>query len=210
MEECPLCGGRIKEGECRLCGFVPDESLFGDSRDELMEEKSEFKTYTEDERKEKISKSIMTLQSALMHADDEQDILSVLSSCICVFNLPLQLDPKEDFCLDDKECELLDMAEKLMDKVDTLPSRSELLRPEVYTKLGNAFYARDDMDRALELYDKTLEGYPRNEEALFNKAYVLFSKEEYDRAEHVLNSYLNAHPDSKEGDLLRELVKQLE
>lgn len=209
MRECPLCGGRIKKGKCRICGFVPEESLFGDGRDELMGDKSERKKYTAEERKEKISKSMMTLQSALMYADSEQDIISILSSCIGVFDLPLKLDPNKDFSLDDKEKEILDIAEKLIDKVGAHDFEPDVLRPETLIKIGNAFFASGDMDKALELYDKTLKGYPRNEDAMYNKAYTLFSMERYDKSEHALDKFLEVHPGSTEVELLRELVKQL-
>lgn len=82
-------------------------------------------------------------------------------------------------------------------------------RSDISTKIGNAFFHLDEYDKALNYYDSTLSGYPRNEVAMYNKAYTLFTIKRFDESLKVLKKLLKIDQENEKARYLSELVGQM-
>ncbi len=202
MNDCPLCGGGVSDGVCEVCGYVSDHVVYGDSRDNSIGD-------GEDHRKKDLSSAIITLRSAQLYDRNREDMLSTLHQCLSVLHLPVRLEMDTEITLNEKEKELVSMAHQLIERCDT-GGFITIQRPEIYIRMGNAFYAGDEHHKALAYYDKVARDYPRNQDALFNKALTLFSLEKHEKSLHVLDKLLSIDPKLQHAQILKELVKQMD
>ena len=190
MSECPACGGSVEDDICRVCGcklanFISDNKV-----------------------KKDLTNAIVSLRSAQLYDRNREDMLSTLHNSLSVLQIPVRLNIDTEFDLTDKEKELLSIADQLIEHCDS-KGFITIQRPEIYLRMGNAFYAIGDTNKALHYFEKISRDYPRNKDALFNKALTLFSMEDHERALKVLNKLLEIDPELQDAVLLKELVKQM-
>ncbi len=205
MKDCPLCGGEVSDGVCEACGYVSEEAVYGDSRDGYADDGK----HPDDRRNKDLSSAIITLRSAQLYDRNREDMLSTLHQCLSVLNLPVRLEMDTDIDLTDKEKELVSMSHQLIERCDTTGFIT-IQRPEIYIRMGNAFFADGDNNKALSYYDKVTRDYPRNKDALFNKALTLFSMGKYDKSLQLLDKLLKIEPELQHATILKELVKQMD
>ncbi|MGM0509635.1 MAG: tetratricopeptide repeat protein [Thermoplasmatota archaeon] len=204
MDECPLCGGEIKDGVCRMCGYILGSYDIEESENGHIEG-------TSDKKNIQISKAIMTLRSALLTDHEVEEIRSAVSSSVEVMDVPLSLNVSKEVSLNEKEKELIRAADGYF-KSRVIPGdivTNILKRSDTSTKIGNAFFYLEEYDKALKYYDSTLTGYPRNEDAMYNKAYTLFTMERFEGSKKLLKKILNIDPENDKARFLLELVGQM-
>jgi len=66
---------------------------------------------------------------------------------------------------------------------------------DALTNIGNRFYTDQQYDSALFYYNRVLEVDARNRSGLYNKALVLYQKQEYDQSVTVLKECVNLYAD---------------
>jgi len=189
-----------------MCGHQLNREVYSDSRDEHSKGG---KTYSEGERKKKLSSAIVSLRSAQLYNRNREDMLSTLTSCLSVMKLPVCLEMDVDIQLSEKELELISLADQLIENSDK-KGFITIQRPEIYLRMGNAFFVTGKQKKALEYYDKVAKDYPRNKEALYNKALTLFSLDKYDRSLKVLDKLLKIDPGFNNAIYLKEMVRQMD
>jgi len=204
MDKCPLCGGEINDGVCSMCGYVMGSYDIEVPENGNVERSS-------DKKNIQISKAIMTLRSALLTDYEVEEIRSAVSSSVEVMDIPLSLNVSKDITLNEKERELIKATDGYF-KSRVIPGdivTNILKRSDISTKIGNAFFYLEEYDKALKYYNSTLTGYPRNEEAMYNKAYTLFTMERFEVSKKVLKKILNIDPENEKARYLLELVGQM-
>ncbi len=204
MDECPLCWGEINDGVCSMCGYVMGSY-------EIERPENGHVGGASNKKNIQISKSIMTLRSALLTDFEVEEIRSAVSSSVEVMAIPLSLNVSKDISLDEKEKELIKAAHGYF-KSRVIPGdivTKILKRSDISTKIGNAFFYMDEYEKALKYYDSTLTGYPRNEEAMYNKSYTLFTMERFEGSKKLLEKILNIDPENDKARYLLELVGQM-
>ncbi len=205
MCDCPLCSGKISDDRCDTCGYTIDDGVYGDCRDDKLENK---KFYTDDTRKKELSRALLLLKSAQLYDRNRQDVISTLSSSLTSLQIPIQLEMNTNIILNDKETEIIITADQLIEICDK-DGFITIQRPEIYLRIGNAFYLMGEEEKALEYFEKVARDYPRNIAALYNRALTLFSLERYKHSLKVLKKIEKIDPEFRQALYLRELVMQI-
>ena len=191
MSGCPACGADADDSICEVCGCVIAKFV------------------SENKSKKDLTNAIVSLRSAQLYDRNREDMLSTLHNSLSVLDIPVRLSIDTEFDLTDKEKELLSIADQLIEHCDS-KGFITIQRPEIYLRMGNAFYAIGDTNKALHYFQKISRDYPRNKDALFNKGLTLFSMGDNERALKVLNKLLEIDPELQDAVLLKELVKQMD
>ncbi len=205
MCDCPLCGGNISDGRCDTCGYEVDDAVYGDCRDDKPEDKQFFTNKT---RKKELSRALLSLKSAQLYDRNRHDVISTLSSSLSSLQIPVRLEMDTNLTFNDKEIEIISTADQLVENCDK-EGFITIRRPEIYLRIGNAFYLMGDKKKALEYFEKVARDYPRNVPALYNRALTLFSLKRYDGSLNVLGKIEKIDPKFRPALYLRELVKQI-
>ncbi|MCK4718635.1 MAG: hypothetical protein KAT70_08205 [Thermoplasmata archaeon] len=207
-EDCPICGGKTEEGTCPRCGYRFEEQIFGDKRDASAEKQTEFKQQSYANRDKKIKHALGQLEEAALSSETPDWALELISSSLVLLNLPLETESGGAIHLSEPEKKLVSLSRRIMDKLDAKVG-APMHQPEIYVRVGNAFFAEGNFKDALENYKKALMSHPFDKIALYNEAMALFALARYDICLRELNKLIRRSPDHDKAMHLRELVTQM-
>ncbi len=211
MKRCDLCGADVENGlvACTRCGFVFHLEINSDVRDEAILGKHAGKsveTVHRDIRNAR-AKFAAYLDNMAAKSLSREEMASLLDDALTFLQIPLSMGVEDELRFDDSETEFIFLVLKNLEQVDS-DHGGPAGTPGTYIRMANALQAMGKSDISMRMIDCALLLNPRDREAMFTRAKLLFHSKKYQQAKKCLEK-ISAANISEDARYLLELIDQI-
>jgi tetratricopeptide (TPR) repeat protein len=211
MSICELCGAKIskKLETCPRCGFEFQMEIRSDVRDKAILDKHEGKTV------ENVNRDLKNRQAQLMaHLDNlaakslsVEELVSLLDESLTFLQIPLALGVEDELRFNMEEKTFICQIAINLEMADT-DNNGPVGTSGTYIRLSNALQSMGEQDRAMRMIEMALLINPRDQDAMYGKAKLLFYGKKYEASKKCLERLMAAGGD-KNAKYLSELIEQI-
>jgi tetratricopeptide (TPR) repeat protein len=211
MRKCELCGAEIpkKLETCSRCGFEFQKEIRSDVRDRAILDKHEGKTV------ENVNRDMKNRQAQLMaHLDNMaaknlsvEELVSLLDESLTFLQIPLALGVEDELRFNTEEKKFISQVANNLETADS-ENNGPVGTSGTYTRLSNALQSMGEHERAMQMIEKALLINPKDRDAMFGKAKLLFYGKKYEASKKCLERLTSAGGD-KNAKYLSELIEQI-
>jgi tetratricopeptide (TPR) repeat protein len=211
MRICELCGAEIpkKLETCSRCGFVFQKEIRSDVRDRAILDKHMGKTVDDVNRdmKNRQAQIMAHLDNMVAKSLSVEELVSLLDESLAFLQIPLVLGVEDELRFNVEEKKFIELIAKNLEMADS-ENNGPVGTTGTYTRLSNALQSMGEHERAMQMIEKALFINPRDRDAMFGKAKMLFYGKKYDASKKCLEKLMATGSD-KNAKYLSELIEQI-
>ena len=212
MRKCELCGEEVSKGssKCSRCGFEFPPKITSDTRNDMILKKHDGKE-PEDIKKglaERFSKYISYFNNLIPGSIDPQEFAAFVEEAVSHLHIPHILELDHVLSFNEKEkVIILTISERVL-----MPDALELvtsIQTRTMMELANGLHSLEMKERSLKMSELAVQRDPRDMDALYGRAKLLFYEKDYGKARKCLEKVLDREPDRDDVRALLEMIEQL-
>jgi tetratricopeptide (TPR) repeat protein len=212
MRKCELCGAEIanESKACSRCGFEFQMEIRADSRDKALLERHAGMDVDEVKRELKNIQAKLTayLDNMAAKSLSKEELVSVMDESLKYLQIPLALSVDDELRFEESEIKFIELISGCLANADSQNNRP-VGSKVTYIKMSNALMALGRQGEAVDMIEKALLINPRDRDALYCKAALLFNMQKYDAAKKCLEKLISSG-DREDARYLSELINQLD
>lgn len=212
MKKCELCGAEVQTDlkACSRCGFEFQRQIRADSRDRALLERHTGKEVEDVKRELRKSQSKLAayLDNIKARELSIEELVPLVDESLKNLQIPLILGAEDELKFNREEVEFIGLISGCLVNAD-LKSGRPVGNEVTYIKLSNALMSLGKHGEALAMIEKALLINPRDRDALYCKAKLLFDMQRYGAAKKCLDK-LTASGNDDNARYLSELIDQLD
>ncbi len=208
---CELCGEAVQDGQdsCPRCGFRFPASVHSDTRDSAILTKHDGKPADEIKKSldERFSR-YMSFFENLRPGITETEFSGYVDEAVAHMHLPVVIGIGDELNLSGRERAVIKaMTQPILDPGQ--PNYIQNIRTATLMKLSNALFCLGNNEPAMQLIDAAVQRNPNDDDALFNKAKLLYFAEDYEESLRFLEKVTLKNPERDDARYLAEMIQQL-
>ncbi len=211
MKKCELCGAEIPKElkECSRCGFEFQKEIRADSRDRALLKRHAGMDVEDVKRELRNSRAKLTayLDNLAAKSLSKEELVSLVDESLKYLQIPLALSVDDELKFDENEAEFIELINRYLANADSQNNRPVGTKV-TYIKLSNALTSLGRHGEAINMIEKALLINPRDRDALYCKAKLLFNMHKYDAAKKCLEKLISSGK-NEDARYLSELINQL-
>jgi tetratricopeptide (TPR) repeat protein len=211
MKKCDLCGADVENGtvECTRCGFVFHLEISSDMRDVAILNKHAGKSVEKVHRDIRNARAKFTayLDNMAAKSLSPEEVASLVDEALSYMQIPLSMGVEDELRFDHGETEFISLVVENLDRIDQ-ENGNPVGTSGTYIRLANALQAMGEPEKSMRMIESALLLNPRDREAMFTKAKLLFQSKKYPQARKCLEK-LSATEISEDARYLLELIDQI-
>jgi tetratricopeptide (TPR) repeat protein len=181
-----------------------------DSRDKALLERHAGMDVDEVKRELKKSQAILTayLDNMAAKSLSVEELVSLMDESLSYLRIPLALRLEDELKFDKNEARFISLLSGCLANADSQNNRP-VGSKVTYIKMSNALMALGRQGEAVDMIERALLINPRDRDALYCKAALLFNMQKYDAAKKCLEKLISSG-DDEDARYLSELINQLD
>lgn len=211
MRKCELCGAETSESlpACPRCGFEFQREIRSDTRDRAILEKHGGKSVDNVKRDIRNRQARFTAYLENLSAKNlsPEELVTLLNDALTFLEIPLALGAEDELKFESAEREFINLMAVNLDRADAVHGMP-IGSGATYVRFSNAFLSMGEPVRAMAMIERGLLINPKDRDAIFGKAILLFRLKKYDAAKKCLERLVSAGADENVR-YLYELMDQM-
>jgi len=211
MRKCELCGEEVPKGssKCSRCGFEFPPEITSDARNEVILSKHDGKE-PEDIKKgleQRFSMYISYFNNLIPGSIDSHEFAAFVEEAVSHLHIPHILELGHVLSFNDKEEKIIStISERVLSP--NSPELPTFIQTRTMIMLANGLYSLEMKERSLKMAELAVQRDPRDMDAQFGRAKLLFFEKDYTRARKCLEKVLARDPDRGDVKALLEMMEQ--
>ena len=211
MKLCDLCGAEVskKLDKCTRCGFEFQKEIKSDVRDRAILKKHYGKTVDIVKRDLKNRQAQLSayLDNISAKSLSNEELVTLLDDALSFLQIPSVMGVEDELKFDDDETKFIRLVTSSLENADS-ENNMPVGSTSTYIRLSNTLHSMGDANKAMAMIEKALLINPRDLDATYAKAKLLFYAKKYDLAKKCLERLISKGNDDK-AKYLFELIEQL-
>ncbi|MDO9536887.1 MAG: tetratricopeptide repeat protein [Thermoplasmata archaeon] len=211
MKSCELCGANVskKLERCTRCGFEFHKEIRSDARDKAILKKHGGKSVDSVNRDLKNRQAQLTayLENIAAKSFTREETVSFLDEALTFLQIPLSMGVDDELKFNSDEKKFIELVAHHIESAD-IENGGPIGRPEAYVRLSNVLQSLGEQEPAMQMIEKALLINPKDSDAMFAKAKLLFRSKNYEIARKCLDKIIGSGEDEKARYLV-ELIDQI-
>jgi len=211
MKRCDLCGAEIPKGAtvCSRCGFEFQKEIRSDVRDAAILRKHGQKSVEEVNRELKNAQTRLTayLDNMAARGLSKDELVALLDDALGFLQVPLSMGVEDVLRFNQQETGFIHLLASSLEKADE-DNGTPVGTTGTYIRMSNALQALGMTENAMRMIENALLINPRDRDAMFARAILLFHAKKYPAARKCLEKIITATENEKAKYML-ELIDQM-
>ena len=178
---------------CSRCGFVFPKEVRADVRDSAILGKHAGKSVEKVNRDLRNARAQLTAYLDNMAAKrlSREEMATLTDEALAFLQIPLSIGVDDELRLNSQEREFVNLIVKNLEAAD-LENNGPVGTSGAYTRLSNALQSMGEQESAMRMIEKALLLRPKDMDAMFAKAKLLFYSKKYAQARKSLEKIISA------------------
>ena len=212
MSTCELCGEEVSGGKksCPRCGFEFPAEIRADARDDIILKKHDGKEAEDIKRglAERFSKYISYFENIDPERIMPDEFAALAEEAVSHLHIPMILELDDVLKFSGKEEKVLKVISGRMLQPDSLALVTRM-QTRTLIMMANGLYALDMTEDALQMVELAVHQNPKDADALYAKAKLLFFDKDYAGARKCLEKVKEREPERGDVQYLLEMIAQI-